>query len=226
VGLYLFAAVAVVIVVAAIYLEGRRRDALEQVAAELGFVFTRGQHRLPESIDRAGFYLFTQGQPLVLNRLDGERGGYQVSLFGFGYQAGMGEEGSRELPTADVGQIENRLQTVAWLKRPGSPLPDFDLSPTGQPLRRVAGRFRLQPVTFDGRDDFRALYLFAARDGEAMRRVLTPGVIDAFVSDPGWFIEGRGDEWLVYRLFDRVPAEEIPAFLDRAIGLVDRLQHR
>jgi hypothetical protein len=84
----------------------------------------------------------------------------------------------------------------------------------------------LQPVTFDGRDDFRALYLLAARDSAAMRRVLTPEVIDAVVSDPGWFIEVRGDEWLVYRLFDRVPAEEIPAFLDRAIGLVDRLQHR
>jgi hypothetical protein len=43
------------------------------------------------------------------------------------------------------------------------------------------------------------------------------------VADPGWFVEGRGDQWLVYRLSERVSARAIPAFLDRAIGLVERL---
>lgn len=225
-GLYVFIAVAVVIVVAAFYLEGQRRNALERVAAGLGFEFTGGQHGLPEALDRAGFYLFTQGQPLILNRMDGERSGYRVSLFGFGYHAGKGEEGSRDLLPQDVGQVENRLQTVAWLHRPGQVLPDFDLSPTRQPLRRAGVMFGLRGLTFDGREDFRDRYVLFVRDDAAVRRIFTPEVIDAWVADPGWFVEGRGDQWLVYRLSDRVPAQQIPAFLDRAIGIVERLAHR
>jgi hypothetical protein len=90
-------------------------------------------------------------------------------------------------------------------------------------LRRVAGLSGLQRLTFDGRTDFDDRYLLFARDTSAMRRVLTPPVIDAWVADPGWFLEGRGDQWLVYRLNERVPAGAIPDLLDRSIGLVQRL---
>lgn len=221
--LWFFAAVALVIVTAAVVLEGQRRQSLSRVAQGLGFQFTGGQHVLPESLDQAGFYLFTQGQPLILNRLDGERGGYQVSLFGFGYDAGKGEEGSREFLTPDVGQVENRLQTVAWLHRPGRTLPDFDLSPTRHVLRRVAARSTMHPVTFDGRADFRDRYLLYGRDDVAMRRVFRPAVLEALVADPGWFIEGRGDQWLVYRLSQRVAPDRMSAFLDQAIGWIERL---
>jgi hypothetical protein len=220
---WIFISVAMIIVVAALVLEWQRRQALERVAMDLGFAFTGGQHALPESLDRAGFYLFTQGQPLILNRMDGERAGYQVSLFGFGYHAGKGDEGSRELPTADVGQVESRLQTVVWLHKPGQVLPDFDLSPSRHVLRRIGPRFGLRGMTFDGRPDFQDRYLLAVRDEAAMRRIFRPPVIDAFAVDPGWFIEGRGDQWLVYRLSERVSPAEIPAFLDRAIGLIERL---
>ena len=225
-GLYVFAAVALIIVAAAVYLEGQRRTALASVAGGLGFEFTGGQHALPEALDRAGFYLFTQGQPLILNRLEGERSGYRVSLFGFAYDAGKGEEGNRGHLPQDVGQVENRLQTVAWLHRPGQILPDFDLSPTRQPLRRVGAIFGMRGLTFDRRDDFRDRYILFVRDDVAVRRVFTPAVIDAWVGDPGWFVEGRGDQWLVYRLSERVPAQDVPAFLDRAIGIVERLAHR
>lgn len=225
-GIWVFLAVAAVIVVAAVYVETQRRDALARVASDLGFSFTRGQHALPVHLDRAGFYLFTQGQPLILNRMDGERAGYQVSIFGFGYDAGQGEEGSRALPTADDGQIERRLQTVVWLRRPGQTLPDFDLSPTRQPLRRLDPKLGLRPVTFDGSEAFRDRYVLFGRDAVALRQVFTRPVIDAWVADPGWFVEGRGDQWLFYRLEERAAPEDIPALLDRAIGLIDRLAQR
>jgi len=222
-GIWIFVSVAVLIVGAAIYFEGQRRQALARVANELGFQFTAGQHPLPGALDGAGFYLFTQGPPLVQNRMEGKRAGYQASIFDFSFAAEKGEEGSRDLPVADVGQVENRMQTVAWLKRGGQVLPDFDLSPTRQVLRRVGARVALQPVTFEGRPDFDDRYLLFARDQVAIRRIFTPPVLDAWVTDPGWFLEGRGDQWLVYRLSERVPPREISAFLDRAIGLVQRL---
>lgn len=44
--------------------------------------------------------------------MDGGRGGYRVSLFDFSFPAEKGEEGSRDLPVGDVGQVENRTQTA------------------------------------------------------------------------------------------------------------------
>ena len=113
-----------------------------------------------------------------------------MSLFDFAYPAEKGEEGSRDLPAADVGQVENRMQTLVWLHKPGKVLPDFDLSPTRQVLRRIGAQFALQRLTFDGRRDFDDRYLLFVRDDAAMRRVFTPEVIDAWVADPGWFLEG------------------------------------
>ena len=222
-GIWIFVAVAVLIVGAALYLDGQRRQALKRVAGELGFQFVGGQHPLPGPLDRAGFYLFTQGPPLAKDRMEGQRGDYQVSVFDFSFAAEKGEEGSRDLPVADVGQVENRMQTVVWLKRAGQALPDLDLSPTRQVLRRIGARSALQRMTFDGRGDFDEHYLLFVRDQVAARRIFTPRVIDAFVGDPGWFLEGRGEQWLVYRLSEVVPPGEIAAFLDRAIGLVERL---
>lgn len=224
--IWVFVAFAVLCVAAFLVLEGQRRQSVGRVAESMGFSLTGGQHRLPEPLDRAGFYLFTQGRPLILNRLDGTRSGYQVSLFDFAYDAGKGEEGSRDLMPADVGQQERRLQTVIWLHRPGQVLPDLDLSPTRQVRRRVGGQSGLQSVTFDGRADFRDRYALLGRDQAALRQVFTPHVIDAFLADPGWFIEGRGDQWLVYRLSERTSPGRLPAFVDRAIGLIERLAGR
>lgn len=225
-GIWIFVAVAVLIVGAALYLEGQRRHALARVASDLGLELTGGQHPLPPSLDAAGFYLFTQGPALVQNRMVGERAGYRIALFDYSYHAEKGEEGSRDLPVADVGPVENRMQTLVWLQRPGQVLPDFDLSPTRHVMRRVGVHIPLQRLTFDGRRDFDDRYVLLVRDPVAMRRVFTPAAVDAWVADPGWFLEGRGDQWLIYRLSERMPPNEIAAFLDRAIALMERLAPR
>jgi hypothetical protein len=41
------------------------------------------------------------------------------------------------------------------------------------------------------------------------------------VADPGWFIEGRGDQWLFYRIQERVAPDQMQAFLDRGLDLLD-----
>ena len=222
----LFVAVAAVIIGLALVLEGQRRQSLAALAGRLGFAYTPGLQRLPESLDRAGFYLFTQGQPELANRLDGERDGYRLRVFEYAYSAGKGEEGSRDVPPADVGQSENRMQVVVWLQGPGRVLPDFDLSPTHQVIRRVAAKVPgMEQVAFDGRDAFRARYILYGRDDAALRRVFTPAVTTALAADPGWFVEGRGDQWLVYRLAERPAPGQIDGLLDQAVGLVALLAH-
>lgn len=222
-GVWAFVLVGVIIVAIAVYSEAQRRQALGPVAKALGLGFSGGPQPLPAELESAGFYLFTQGPPEVLNLMRGRRGGYEVALFGYGYDAPQGEEGSREIPVGDAGQIERRLQTVLWAKAAGQTLPDFDLSPTRESLRRVGQRFGLVPVSIDGRADFRERYLLSARDAAALRAVFTPAVLDALVADPGWFIEGRGNQWLFYRVKERVAPEAMAAFLDHGLGLIETL---
>jgi len=222
-GIWVFVLVGVAIVTIAVYSEMQRRRALGPVAEGLGLGFSPGQQPLSPALDAAGFYLFTQGPPEVLNLMHGRRGGHEVALFGYGYDAPQGEEGSREIPVGDAGQIERRLQTVLWVQAAGRPLPDFDLSPTRESLRRVAQRFGLLPAQIEGRADFRDRYLLFARDPDALRRVFRPAVVDALVADPGWFIEGRGNQWLLYRVKERVAPEAMGAFLDRGLALIETL---
>jgi hypothetical protein len=56
--------------------------------------------------------------------------------------------------------------------------------------------------------------------------VFSPRVIDVVLAEPGWFVEGRGDEWLIYRLSERTSPERLPSFVDQAIGLIERLAGR
>jgi hypothetical protein len=223
-GIYVFLAVGLVIVGAFLYFEAQRRDALAGVAAQLGMTFTGGLQRLPADLDNAGFYLFTQGAPECLNLMQGEHRGYRVALFGYGYDAPKGEEGSRDVPLGDAGQIERRLQTVLWVQTPGRPAGQtpaaLDLSPTRGSLRRVAERYHLSPVILDHHPGFRDLYQLYGRDPEAVAGAFGRTVLDVLVADPGWFIEARGDQWLVYRIQERVAPDEMTAFLDRGLDLL------
>ncbi len=222
-GIWVFLLVGAVIVTIAVWSETERRRALAPVAQALGLAYTPGLQRLPPEWDAAGLYLFTQGAPEVLNLMRGRRGDDAIALFGYGYDAPQGEEGSREVPVGDAGQSERRLQTVLWVQG-GRPLPDFDLSPTRGSLRRVGNRFGMAAVTIEGQAAFRDRYVLAARDPAAVRALFTPPVLDALTAQPGWFIEGRGNQWLLYRVKERVAPAGMGAFLDRGLGLLDLLR--
>jgi hypothetical protein len=222
-GIYVFLGVGLIIFGAFLYFEAQRREALAGRAAQLGLSFSGGLQRLPTELDGAGFYLFTQGAPECLNLMQGEYRGYRVALFGYGYDAPEGEEGSRDVPVGDAGQSERRLQTVLWVQTPGRSLGALDLSPTRGSLRRVAQRFRLSAVVIDERADFRDRYRLYGRDPEVLLGGFRPAVLDALVADPGWFIEARGDQWLLYRIQERVAPERMAAFLDRGLDLLETL---
>jgi hypothetical protein len=144
-GIYVFLVVGLVIVGAFLYFEAQRRDALAGVAVQLGLTFTGGLQRLPAELGRAGFYLFTQGAAECLNLMQGEHRGYRIALFGYGYDAPKGEEGSRDVPVGDAGQSERCLQTVLWAMAPGRTLGALDLSPTLGPCAGSRSVIACQP---------------------------------------------------------------------------------
>jgi hypothetical protein len=41
------------------------------------------------------------------------------------------------------------------------------------------------------------------------------------VAEPGWFIEAREDQWLLYRIQERVAPDQMAAFLGHGLDLLD-----
>ena len=219
--------VVILIIVGALYFEKRRSSDMQAVANRLGLSFHPGQHRLPETLEGAGFDLFTQGPPNIKNRMQGERNGRSVSLFDFTYTATSSGEGQRELPPTDEHHgLESRSQSVIWL-RSDRALPDFDLAPSRTHRRNVASRFGFNRVTFDGRNDFNQEYVLLARDAEKMRTIFSDDVIRFLLANPGQVIESRGRESLFYRFENLSTPKAIPAFLretEELLGLLQRPQ--
>ena len=48
-------------------------------------------------------------------------------------------------------------------------------------------------------------------------------MLGALAAEPGWFMVGRGNQWLLYRVKERVPPGAMGAFLDRGLELIEAL---
>jgi hypothetical protein len=217
--------VVLLIVAGALWYEKKRSDDLARAAQRLGFSFEQGQHPLPRDLADAGFYLFSQGPALVRNPMHGRYGGRPVRVFGYSFTAAFGDEGMRELPNSDNdGLIETRMQTVVWMESQKA-LPDFDLAPTRGPIRNVSKRFGFAAVSFDGRQDFRAVYTLSGRDEGELRHCFSPKTLDFLTAHPGTTVEGRGHGLLLYRQEQRLTGSQIGPFLNSAAAFLAHLQN-
>ncbi|HHH38323.1 MAG TPA: hypothetical protein ENK50_01945 [Sedimenticola sp.] len=207
------------IIAGGLYLEHRRGANLSATATRMGFVFQGDRKRLPESLARAGFDLFTQGGSEVSNWMQGEMDGVQVALFDYGFEARTAGEGEGVMPVSDDQQgREQRLQSVAWV-RTGASLPDFDLAPADGHRRTVAARFGLDRLTFDGDAGFNREYVLLARDAGRVRRLFTPALRRWLLAHPGLVVESRGGDLLVYRFGERLDPQRIPGFATQVEAL-------
>ncbi len=210
----------VLIIGGAIYFEYRRGNSMKAAAERLGFSFHPGQHLISEPLKRAEFDLFSQGEPNIKNRMEGERDGDRISVFDFSYPARTAGEGERGTPLSDDHQgMETRSQSVIWVQ--GKPaLPDFDLSPSRIHDRTVAVRLGLQRLTFDGSTQFNDRYVLLARDDGRVRPLFTPEVQEYLLAHPGLVFESRGEDALFYRFGQRVDPKGVPLFLDEVQALL------
>jgi len=222
--LILLLIVAALIVGAFFYFEKNRSDALAKVANELGFQFKAGQQNLPSELDEIGFYLFSQGSRQITNLMQGRKGDYDIAVFGYFYDAGVGMEGQRELPISnDDGEIQRRGQSVAWIHSARHNLPDFDLTPVKGAIRRVAQEDNLQRITFDGNRAFDDKYVLTGRDAAAVRGLFNEEVQRFLETHPEFTFESRGHDALLYRNQERVDPANIPDLLNLAEEFMDLL---
>ncbi|MES9992616.1 MAG: hypothetical protein ABW098_11715 [Candidatus Thiodiazotropha sp.] len=218
----IFLLIAAVILLAAWYFESHRREGLGRVAQRIGFKLETGQQRLPQTLDSAGFYLFTQGDPLIQNMMDGARNRDRLLLFNYTFIATQGFEGRREIPSVtDEGTILTHMQTVvAFIDI--DPLPHFDLSPNDNSKRTLPSDFR--PIGYDEAAEFTQHYRLAAREEAKVRALFTEQLLAYFAANPGWVVESRGSQVILYRPDERKNPDEIVVFIDQAHFILDNLR--
>ncbi|MEW8077570.1 MAG: hypothetical protein AB2794_18095 [Candidatus Thiodiazotropha endolucinida] len=218
----IFLIIVAVIFVAAWYFENHRRDALAKAAQRIGLTLDPGQQRLPQFVDDADFYLFSQGQPLIQNMMRGGRIGDRILVFNYTFEATQGFEGRREIPSlTDEGVILTHMQTVVAFHEI-TPLPHFDLSPNDKSKRTLNTDFRT--VAFDEAPNFTQNYRLAAREEAKVRSLFNNDLLTHFANNPGWVVESRGDRVIFYQKDRRVDPELITEFIDQAHSLLDLLR--
>jgi hypothetical protein len=217
--LTIFLFIVVAILIAAWYFEGNRRNLLAKAAQRIGLTFESGQQRLPQFLDTADFYLFSQGQPLIQNLMRGGRIKDRILVFNYTFEATEGFEGRREIPSVtDEGMILTHMQTVVAFHEI-TPLPHFDLSPNDGSKRTLNGDYRT--VTYDDFPEFTQNYRLAAREEIKVRALYTSEMLSFIARNPGWSIESRGNRIIFYQKDRRVDPELITEFIDQAHTLLD-----
>ncbi len=203
--------------------EKKRSDELAQFAQQAGFSLKKGQQPLPKALDQAGFYLFTQGAPHAMNIMQGSKGGYQITLLEYFFDAAFGDEGDRYLPNSDNDStVDHHAQVVGWVRSDIFRLPEFDLSPTDSPIHSAASRAGYQPVSFDNSPAFNKTFQLSGRDTQALRNIFSEQLRNLLLQHPDWVIESRGNQWLFYQPDQRTDSQAIPAWLDQIQHFLDQ----
>jgi hypothetical protein len=201
------------------YIENARRNGLAKAAQRIGLTLESGQQRLPQFMDTADFYLFSQGPPLIQNVMRGGRIGDRILVFNYTYEATEGFEGRREIPSlTDEGTILTHMQTVVAFHEI-APLPYFDLSPNDRSKRTLNTDFNT--VAFDEAPNFTQNYRLAAREEAKVRSLFDSELLNHFANNPGWVVESRGDRIIFYQKERCVNPDLITEFIDQAYTLFD-----
>jgi hypothetical protein len=197
-------ALIVLAVVAAVVAEKRRRDAMRQLAGELGLGFEEKPVGLP-GFNLDLLHLFNIGHThRVRNVLSGQYCGVDLTIFDYQYVTGHGKH------------RHTYRQTVAAFHLPESHLPLFALRPESV-FHKIGAALGYQDIDFDRFPNFSSSYLLRGADEPAVRTLFNDGALMFFENHPGLCVEGGGDWLVVYRARRRVSPQQASAFLEETL---------
>jgi hypothetical protein len=181
----------------------KRREALEQLGMETGFLFSaKPDEMLQEKLAE----ISTPGpQP-------GRRSRFSNVLQG----TAAGVEAMIADRTVGAGKSQ-QTSTVAAFNL-ATPLPEFMLVPENL-LWRVAEKFGYSDIDIDGAPDFSRRFFLHGKDEAALRALFKPVVTEAFEqldAKANLYVSGSGQWLVVYRPGRTIPAAEIREFLQKA----------
>ena len=196
-------AVAVVFLVGLVISERRRRESLEQVAAELGMSF-QADGSLLLGGDLASFHLFKQGRRRkAANVLHGRVNKFDVDVFDYRYSVQRGKNSS------------TLRQTVACFHLADRQLPGFEVRPETI-FHKIGSVFGYADIDLEEYPEFSSRYVLRGEDEAAIRGLFTWQVVEFFERHGKICVEGGGQRIVVYRAGKRVPAAQIGDFLQEA----------
>lgn len=182
----------------------KRRDALQELARELGFAFTDQAPGL-DAEDYRSLRIFSLGRNRVYeNVLSGTAEG-TAGLVVCDYR----------YTTGDGRSARTHRQTVALLGYPKGGLPRFELRPESL-LHKMSSVFGYQDIDFPEHPDFSAKYLLRGPDEAAVRALFGLNLIQYFEAHPGWCVDGRGRWLAAYRHGRLEDPARLRDFIDEA----------
>jgi hypothetical protein len=204
----IFVGVALAAIGISAYFEHKRRAALQQTAAQLGFQFMPDASVASALAGAGGFDLFSLGRsPRVSNCLEGSSSGVHISIFDYQYTTGSGKNRS------------THHQTVLRFRVEGAALPAFTLRPESL-FHKIGSAFGYQDIDFATHPKFSSHYLLRGPEAPAIRQAFTPTVLDFFENQQPFCVEAAGPCMIAYRHHHRVKPENIPPFLETGLTIL------
>ena len=189
------------------YLNSKRTEKLEAVAAQLKLEFFPKDGPI-ELEQLAGFYLITQGvSPRFRNVMHGNAQGVDVTVFDFRYSTGK----------------SSFTTTVARFRTADLALPAFSLRPEGI-AAKIGKAFGYQDIDIRSHPRFSETFLLRGAEEQAIRSLFDDELVGGFEQMKGISVEVSGNQLIFYREMESVPPPEIAAFFKEALGVYLRLK--
>ena len=205
----LFVLVFAITIIYSILAERRRSEALQQLAAEMGFSYQKNPTSGTEAIQfEANYDLFQRGRSRRFsNMLQGRREDFEMKAFDYSYVTGGGRHST------------THHQSVVMMLLEHSELATFSLRPESL-FDKLASKFGKVDINFENRPEFSKKYHLSGEDEIAVQRLFSNSVIDFCENQRNLHLEATADRLVMYYPGWRAKPEEFRAFMDNAVKIL------
>ena len=207
----LFIGLAVFLIVYNKRKERERTQALQQLAATLGWRFAADAPLTQIAwLDR--FTLFSQGRSRqIKNFMYGQAQGVKAAVFDYVYVTGSGKS------------QQTHYQTVVYLEPLNVALPMFSLRPETL-FHRMLSAFGYQDIDFGQRPEFSKQYILRGQNELAIRQAFNDRVLSFFEGYAGTCVDAGGNQLFIYRAGQRFQPPEIEGYVGLGLQAMNLLK--
>jgi len=207
----LFIGLAVFLIVYNKRKERERTQALQQLAATLGWSFAADAPLTQIAwLDR--FTLFSQGRSRqIKNFMYGQAQGVKAAVFDYVYVTGSGKS------------QQTHYQTVVYLEPLNVALPMFSLRPETL-FHRMLSAFGYQDIDFGQRPEFSKQYILRGQNELAIRQTFNDRVLSFFEGYAGTCVDAGGNQLFIYRAGQRFQPPEIEGYVGLGLQAMNLLK--
>jgi len=191
--------------------ERERTQALQQLAATLGWSFAADAPLTQIAwLDR--FTLFSQGRSRqIKNFMYGQAQGVKAAVFDYIYVTGSGKS------------QQTHYQTVVYLEPLNVALPMFSLRPETL-FHRMLSAFGYQDIDFGQRPEFSKQYILRGQNELAIRQAFNDRVLSFFEGYAGTCVDAGGNQLFIYRAGQRFQPPEIEGYVGLGLQVMNLLK--